>query len=264
MPAFHDEHDGFWVSSHSTSKAIYCGTLCADTCHVHDAGRCTPCNPKHLSKSQTPVALRVTSQVVLPRSLLLSQSRCALRCMSQSHCVPRLIHASPVCAQVELPGQEPTSVAILESALMHASSLWALKPPENVEMRTPEQIMGLESRWWNFNSKTGRAAGTCPTLPSPPHAPASLRKCRPRPCLALLALRSGLCSLSPSIVRARLAPSQARRTSRAAPHALITARQLVRIGPRMPSHTPVPHPPTPSHAIPVPLPRPSLPSHLGC
>lgn len=81
MPAFRDEHDGFWVSSHSTSKAISCGTLCADACHVHDAGRCTPCNPKHLSTSQTPAARRVTSQVVLPRSLLLSQSRCALRCM---------------------------------------------------------------------------------------------------------------------------------------------------------------------------------------
>ena len=114
-------------------------------------------------------------------------------------------------------------------------------------------------------SKRASTIGTChaptPTLPSPPHAPTSSSQALPScsPSLASAALWPLLCCQPhPHPCRARLAPSQARRTSRAAPHALITARQLVRIGPCMPSHTPVPHPPTPSHAIPVPL-----PCHVG-
>jgi hypothetical protein len=78
MPAVHDEHDGCWVCSSGTGRALCCGTSklrCLRTAMYIVDGRCTRCCTRALSSTQPPAALRVTLLAKSPTSLPLSPSR---------------------------------------------------------------------------------------------------------------------------------------------------------------------------------------------
>ena len=78
MDAVYDEHDGCWVCSSGTGRALCCGTSklrCLRTAMYIVDGRCTRCCTRALSSTQPPAALRVTLLAKSPTSLPLSPSR---------------------------------------------------------------------------------------------------------------------------------------------------------------------------------------------
>ncbi len=78
MPAVDDEHDGFWVCSSGTGRALCCGTSklrCLRTAMYIVDGRRTRCRTRPLGSTHLPAALRVILLAKIPRSSPLSPSR---------------------------------------------------------------------------------------------------------------------------------------------------------------------------------------------
>jgi len=78
MPAVKDKHNGPWVCSSGTGRALCCGTSklrCLRTAMYIVDGRRTRCRTRPLGSTHLPAALRVILPAKGPRSLPLSPSR---------------------------------------------------------------------------------------------------------------------------------------------------------------------------------------------
>ena len=78
MTAVFDAHDGPWVCSSGTGRALCCGTSklrCLRTAMYIVDGRRTRCRTRPLGSTHLPAALRVILPAKGPRSLPLSPSR---------------------------------------------------------------------------------------------------------------------------------------------------------------------------------------------
>jgi hypothetical protein len=78
MTAVKDKHNGPWVCSSGTGRALCCGTSklrCLRTAMYIVDGRRTPCRRRPLCSTETPAALRVILLAKIPRSSPLSPSR---------------------------------------------------------------------------------------------------------------------------------------------------------------------------------------------